>query len=93
MFLFSRVAGKVTGIFIVSRWQNLTAHVRQYLGLGMIVQAGVAIGLVELINNADKELGNIVTPLILSTVIIYETVGPPLIKYILYKAGEAKLEE
>lgn len=57
----------------------------------MIVQAGVAIGLVELVNNSNEEIGNIITPIILSTIIIYETVGPPIIKYILFKTEEAKL--
>lgn len=93
VFLFSRVIGKIGGIYFVSRWQNLSSQTRKYLGLGMIVQAGVAIGLIELVNNSNPELGDIITPIILSTVIIYETVGPPIIKFILFKTKEAQIEE
>lgn len=91
IFMLTRVIGKIGGIYIVSRWLNLESYIRKYLGLGMIVQAGVAIGLVELVNNSNEEIGNIITPIILSTIIIYETVGPPIIKYILFKTEEAKL--
>ncbi|UCD63176.1 MAG: cation:proton antiporter [Candidatus Zixiibacteriota bacterium] len=91
-YLTTRVVGKIVSIWAVSRWQNLPAVVGKYLGMGMLVQAGVAIGLVNVVNAADRELGEIVAPIILATVIIYETVGPPVIRYILFKAGEARLE-
>jgi len=89
MYLVSRVAGKILGIYAVSRWKNLSVNVRKYLGVGMLVQAGVAIGLVDIVRSADRELANIVAPIILSTIVIYETVGPPVIRFILFKAGEA----
>lgn len=93
VFLLTRVFGKVAGIYLVARWQKLSDNTRKYMGLGMLVQAGVAIGLVGVINSSNPELGRIITPIILSTVIIYETFGPPIIKFILFRAGEAKLEE
>ena len=89
MYLFSRVAGKILGIYAVSRWKNLSINVRKYLGPGMLVQAGVAIGLVDIVRSADKELADIIAPIILSTIVIYETVGPPIIRFVLFKAGEA----
>jgi len=42
---------------------------------------------------SPNSLGNIVTPLILATVLIYETFGPPSIKYVLIKVGDAKAVE
>ncbi len=87
-FLF-RVAGKILGIVIVSKWLKLKDSIRKYLGLGMIVQAGVAIGLIDLINRDNPELGKIITPIVLATVLLYETVGPPIIKYVLFKTKEA----
>lgn len=93
VFLLTRVGGKVAGIYLVARWQKLSDSIRKYLGLGMVVQAGVAIGLVGIINESNLEMGKIITPIILSTIIIYETFGPPIIKFILFRAGEAKLDE
>ncbi|MDH4157815.1 MAG: cation:proton antiporter [candidate division Zixibacteria bacterium] len=90
VYLVTRVAGKVIGVYSVSRWRHLTADIRKRLGLGMVVQAGVAIGLVETVNRSSTELSNVVTPIILATVLIYETVGPPIIRYVLIKAGDVE---
>ena len=56
----------------------------------MIVQAGVAIGLVNIVNKVDKEIGDFLTPIVLSTILIYETIGPPIIRFILFKSGNVK---
>ncbi|MDF1544176.1 MAG: cation:proton antiporter [bacterium] len=87
-YLIARVAGKIIGVYLVSKWKNLSHTCRNYLGLGMMVQAGVAIGLIDLVNRSDPDTGAIVTPIVLATVLIYETVGPPVIRFILYKAKE-----
>lgn len=91
-YLVFRVLGKMVGIHIVCRINGLSTNTRKYLGLGMMVQAGVAIGLVETINRSRPDLGAIVTPIILATVLIYETIGPPVIRLILFKVGEAKVD-
>ncbi len=88
VYLVSRVAGKIIGVWVFARWHNMTTNIRRHLGLGMIVQAGVAIGLVDIINRTNPNLGHIVTPIILATVLIYETIGPPVIRYLLIKAGD-----
>lgn len=90
VFLITRVGGKVLGIYYVAKRYNLSKNIRKYLGMGMLVQAGVAIGLVDVINRSNETLGAFITPIILSTVIIYETVGPPVIRYILLKSGDAE---
>lgn len=92
-FMIFRVSGKILGIIVVSKWLKLEDSIKKYLGLGMVVQAGVAIGLVDLINRDDPELGAVITPIILATVLIYETVGPPIIKYTLFKTNEAVAQE
>ena len=87
-YLVTRIIGKVASIYFVSRWMNFSNNIRKYLGLGMLVQAGVAIGLIGLVNDSNPEVGAIVTPMVLATVLIYETVGPPIIRWILFKAGD-----
>lgn len=89
LFLTSRILGKVGGVYLTARWLKLDRKIKNYLGLGMLVQAGVAIGLIDIVNRSNPEVGNIVAPIILSTIIIYETAGPPVIRWILFKSGEA----
>jgi hypothetical protein len=59
----------------------------------MVVQAGVAIGLVDIVNRSRPDLAQIVTPIVLATVLIYESFGPPIIKFILVRSKEAALPE
>jgi len=92
-FLITRVTGKIVGIYFVSRWKNFSKTIRDYLGLGMVVQAGVAIGLVDIVNRSRPDLAQIVTPIVLATVLIYESFGPPIIKFILVRSKEAALPE
>lgn len=92
-YLVFRVVGKVVGIWAVSHWKGFSTDIKKNLGFGMMVQAGVAIGLIDIVEKADPEMGKLITPLILGTVLIYETVGPPIIKYILIKVGDAQEEE
>jgi Kef-type K+ transport system membrane component KefB len=89
-YLLARVAGKICGVYFVSRWKNFSRNIRRYLGLGMLVQAGVAIGLIDLVNSANPEIGVLITPIVLATILIYETAGPPIVRYILFKSGDAK---
>jgi Kef-type K+ transport system membrane component KefB len=92
VYLLSRAAGKIVGIYFVAGWRNMSTAIQSYLGAGMVVQAGVAIGLIDIVNSTDRNLGNIITPIILATIIIYETIGPPVIRFVLFKTGEATSE-
>jgi Kef-type K+ transport system membrane component KefB len=89
-YLIMRVIGKSVGTVLVGRWKKMLPSITNYLGFGMIAQAGVAIGLIDYVDRIDKELGAILTPIVLATVLVYETVGPPIIEYCLIKAGDVK---
>jgi hypothetical protein len=74
--------------------------IRRYLGLGILSQAGVAIGLALIVRQDFGELeaeygaghageiGATVLMTITATCIFFELVGPILTKVALYKAGE-----
>ena len=66
--------------------------VRNYLGLALLPQAGVAIGLVIMISN-DPGLSHwsvIVTPVVLAGVVFSELGGPLFARYTIEKAGEGE---
>ena len=65
------------------------AVVRKYLGLGLIPQAGVAIGLTLLVQQGLPEIADLVTTVILGSVVVYEIIGPFFAKVAIIKAGEA----
>ena len=85
-----RFAGKYLGTIVGARISRASDAVKKYLGLALVPQAGVALGLALLAKGIFPTLGDILFNVILASVIINEVVAPPLTKYALIKAGEAE---
>ena len=85
---FGKVVGSGMGAFVA----GAPKKVQKYLGFAMLPQAGVAIGFAMLINSMFPELSFIPTT-ILSSVVVFETIGPIGAKCAIFGAGEAKLTE
>ena len=82
---------KAAGAYLGGVFAGAGHSLRKYLGIALIPQAGVAIGLVFLINgdpSLDKYAA-ILTPTVLVGVLFAELIGPACTKYALEKSGEA----
>lgn len=91
-YFILRTLGKVYGCYIGAKFSNAPINVRKYLGYSMLSQAGVAIGFSVYIKNLFSQLSFINT-IILSSVIVFEIIGPIGVKYSIFKAKEATLEK
>ncbi|MCE5343159.1 MAG: cation:proton antiporter [Eubacteriales bacterium] len=87
-YIIMRVIGKWTGAMVGSRLVNAHPNVQKYLGLTLIPQAGVAIGMAQLAINRLPAYGHQIQAIVLAGTLIYELVGPVVTKYALTKAGE-----
>lgn len=88
LYFAIRIAGKYAGAFFGSLITKKAPKTRNYLGLALIPQAGVAIPLAALCSRTlGGELGANIQTVILSAGIMYELVGPVLAKLALYKSG------
>ena len=88
LYFAIRIAGKYAGAFFGSIITKKAPKTRNYLGLALIPQAGVAIPLAALCSRTlGGELGANIQTVILSAGIMYELVGPVLAKLALYKSG------
>ena len=63
-------------------------NVTKYLGITLLPQAGVALGMVVTAESLGGEMSSIIRNIILFSVLVYEIVGPMLTKMALIKAGE-----
>jgi Kef-type K+ transport system membrane component KefB len=90
IYVICRVIGKVSGASIGAAIMKAPESVKKYLGLTLVPQAGVAIGLSLVAANAIPDLGQTIRPVILCATLIYELVGPGITKFSLEKAGEIK---
>ncbi len=88
LYFLVRMVGKYSGAFLGSTIINADKNVRNYVGLALIPQAGVAIGLAAM---ADRTLGGTVgenlQTIILASSILYELIGPACAKLSLYLSG------
>ena len=91
-YLVFRVLGKWAGAYLGATLTHCEPQVRKYLGIALIPQAGVAIGLAtsagKTLSVINPEVGGMITAIILTSTIVYELVGPALTKMALSKAGE-----
>ncbi len=89
-YFFVRLTGKIIGARLGAKAAHSPLAVQRYLGYALAPQAGVAIGLIFLISATPSlaELAAIITPVVLTGVVLSELCGPLLARYALVKAGE-----
>jgi len=92
-YLLFRPLGKYLGSYLAGKRFGADAAVTSNLGMALIPQAGVAIGLMITVTESYPEMGSIIGMIILSSVIVYEGIGPFLTKLALGRAGEIHLQE
>ena len=84
-YIVSRSIGKYSGAYLSAKWAGCNDNIVKYLGVTLLPQAGVALGMA--IKSAELGLP-IISNITLFAVLIYELVGPMLTKIALLKAGD-----
>ena len=92
VFTVFRVAGKMLGSWFGARYSGAPVAVRKYLGICLLPQAGVAIGLAILSGQQfSAEFGHTIIMVVMTATFVAEIVGPMLVKVGVKKAGEIGL--
>ncbi len=87
-YVVSRVIGKYIGSMISTKVSGFDESVQRNLGLTLVPQAGVALGLSLIAANIiPGDHGQYIRTIILGATIVYELVGPLLAKFALKRAG------
>ena len=96
IYLIFRSAGKYTGALLSSKWAKCDDNIVKYLGITLLPQAGVALGMADMVKDYagfdGTNIATIVMSITLFAVLIYELVGPTLTKIALTKAGDINPE-
>ncbi len=95
VYILSRSVGLTGGAALGGTIGKAEPKLRKYLGLGILSQAGVAIGLALIVKHefaalgeVGIEIGNTIITTVTATSIFFELMGPILAKIGLQKAGE-----
>ena len=87
IYIITRSVGKYVGSFVSAKAMGCNPNIVKYLGITLLPQAGVALGMAIKASELGSE-GHMIANLTLFSVLIYEIVGPFLTKISLQKAGE-----
>ncbi len=96
LYFFFRIVGKYAGALLGCLAVGKPKETRNYLGLALIPQAGVAIGLAALgARTLGGEDGIALNTIILASSVLYELIGPACAKLALFlsKSYSTKLED
>ncbi len=91
VYILSRSLGKYFGAGISARMTKCEPNIVKYLGITLLPQAGVALGMALKAIELGPD-GAIVRNITLFAVLIYEIVGPSLTRMSLIKSGDIKTE-
>lgn len=87
-YILARSLGKYFGARISSEIAQSPDTVKKYLGITLLPQAGVALGMCVTASKGLAEDGMLIRNIILFAVLVYELVGPSLTKIALTRAGD-----
>lgn len=92
VYILARSAGKIFGAFSSAKFTHCDNNIVKYLGVTLLPQAGVALGMAMKAQSELGATGAIISNVTLFAVLIYELVGPMMTKIALTKAGDIKPE-
>ena len=93
LYIIARSLGKYFGAMAGAGAVKADPNVRKYLGITLLPQAGVAVGMATIALNeftvlGHSDLGKKIQAVVLCATLVYEIFGPMLTKIALKKAGE-----
>ena len=88
VYILTRSAGKIIGASVSARAVKCQDTICKYLGITLLPQAGVALGMSVTVAADFGAEGAIIRNIVLFSVLVYELVGPVMTKIALTAAGE-----
>ncbi len=90
-YFLIRIVGKYAGVYVGCLVTGMPVNIKKYMGLALIPQAGVAIGLAFLGQRLlAPEIGDLLLTIILASSVLYELVGPACAKMSFFLSGSIK---
>jgi len=89
-YIILRVVGRILGVRLGGWISGSDKETRRWLGLALLPQAGVAIGMALYASQHFPELEDIILPVILGSTVIFELFGPVVTRRVLIRMGEVQ---
>lgn len=87
-YILARLIGRAGGAYLFAQMTDLDKKAKQNIGLGLVPQAGIAIGLVTIAEQTLPSMAGTLSGVLLTGVIFFEVIGPLIVETGLSRAGE-----
>ena len=87
-YIVFRIIGKMSGAYLGARVMNSVDPIKKYLGISLLPQAGVALGMAYQARVDFTSDGVTILIVVLIATLFYALIGPIGVKYALHKANE-----
>jgi Kef-type K+ transport system membrane component KefB len=92
VYLLARAGGKVSGAWLGARLSHAGPAVERWMGLALLPQAGVAIGMSLIAANRFPEYSQVILSVVISTTVLFELAGPAFTRLALKKTAGQVLD-
>ncbi len=89
VYIISRVTGKLAGAWAGARISDASEDIRRWMGLALLPQAGVAIGMALIAANRFPEYQQLILSVVVSTTVLFELFGPVFTRMALKRTGSS----
>jgi len=86
IYILCRIAGKLLGARIGSHYSSADQQTKNWIGVALLPQAGVAIGMALVASNYFPEYRQTLLSVVISTTIFFEIIGPVFTRLALQRA-------
>lgn len=89
LYIMARALGKYFGSYIGSQLSGSNSVTKKWMGLALLPQAGVPIGMALVAANQFPEYRQVLLSVVISSTVLFDIIGPILTRYAIYQAGNA----
>lgn len=87
-YVILRIAGRLIGGWAGGTVSHADSNVRRWMGMALMPQAGVALGMALIASQQMPHLRSIIFPVVIGATVIFEIFGPIMTRFALSKSGE-----
>jgi len=87
-YIALRVVGRIAGTRLGGMLSGAEAPTRRWMGLALLPQAGVAIGMALMAAQRFPEISHLILPVVLGSTVVFEVLGPVVTRWTLAEVGD-----
>ena len=92
IYVCLRILGKFVGSNIGAKWSRANETIRRHMWMGLMPQAGVALGMALYACQRFQEFNNPIMPVVIGGTIAFELFGPVMTKHALIASGDVAIK-